>query len=257
MKKIMNSLSVKTIGILFLSLIFNAFFSEVFLAKTSSNYKNNYQQFTGAIAQEKTYLHWSSFTLKNYSIEHQGKNTLDIRVNYWQKENKKYATIFQEQALVRQIDQLIFNYPNETDFWEIINCQLTKKLLDQNPNLSAISMTINVYPNQAFPYYRASTVTRTADGKIEESWHFDFRSQSMEKVGENLAKINVNYTYKSDAFFPKYPDFIPIYKQIEDFFANYAYRGLSWGLVHRKLVQILLQENPKISSLSLELEELK
>ena len=261
--KIMNSLSVKTVGVLFLSFIFTAFSSEVILAKTSSSYKHNYRQDSSglllrklrqSIAQEKTSLNESSFTIENYPIEHQGKNTLDIRIDYRQKDNQKSATIFQEQTFAHQLHQLIFNYPNETDFWEVLNYQLTQELLAQNPNLSSISITLAVYPNQEFPYYRASTVTRTDNGQIEESWHFNFRSSSMENADKNPAYINVNYTYKTHAFSHQYPDFIPIYQQIEYFLANQTYARESWLLIDRKLTQMLLQENPQISSLSLELE---
>ena len=198
-----------------------------------------------------------SFSIEDYAIEHQGSAVIDITVSYdyvngiGKNDPLEYPEFTQ---IYNFIDNYLVNYPNETDFWEVLNYQLTQELLAQNPNLSSISITLAVYPNQEFPYYRASTVTRTDNGQIEESWHFNFRSSSMENAEKNPAHINVNYTYKPHAFSHQYPDFIPIYQQIEYFLANQTYARESWLLIDRKLTQMLLQENPQISSLSLELE---
>jgi hypothetical protein len=51
------------------------------------------------------------------------------------------------------------NYPNETDFWEILNKNLTQKLLAENPALDSLEIGIEVLPTNRLPYDRASIVS--------------------------------------------------------------------------------------------------
>jgi hypothetical protein len=193
----------------------------------------------------------ANFTLKNYAIEHQGKNILDIEVRYAYKTSTTSSTLQENTNLSRQLQELLENYPNETDFWEVINSNLTKQLLKQNKEIASVSIALAVHPNQKLPYDRASIVTRQKDNQIWESWHFDVRSNVVEKTNKRFAKINVEYRYKSNSL--DYPDFLPIYKQIEQFILDRTRQNDSWESIDRQLTTMILKKNPKISYLSIEL----
>lgn len=194
----------------------------------------------------------TSFTIKDYPIEHHySKNVLDLEIKYTYK-NPRIASSSEENTnLSRQLQKLLENYPNEDDYWEIFNSNLTKQLLKQNKELASVSIALAVHPNQKLPYDRVSTVTRLRDNRIWESWHFDFRSNAVQKTNNRFAKLNVEYTYKTNKL--KYPDFVPIYKQMEQFIVDRARKNESWESIDRQLTNMILKKNPKISYLSIEL----
>jgi hypothetical protein len=57
------------------------------------------------------------------------------------------------------IDHFLTNYPNETDFWEILNKSLTQQVLAQNPALDSLQINLEVLPTNRLPYNRASIVS--------------------------------------------------------------------------------------------------
>jgi hypothetical protein len=57
------------------------------------------------------------------------------------------------------IDNFLTNYPNETDFWEILNKSLTQQVLAKNPNLNSLQINLEVLPTNRLPYNRASIVS--------------------------------------------------------------------------------------------------
>jgi hypothetical protein len=57
------------------------------------------------------------------------------------------------------IDNFLTNYPNETDFWEILNKSLTQQVLAQNPALDSLQINLEVLPTNRLPYNRASIVS--------------------------------------------------------------------------------------------------
>ena len=190
--------------------------------------------------------------INNYPIEHQGVNTLALHVDYQAKKSAAPSEKTENSRIYQLLNQLIINYPHETDFWEVLNCYLTKNLLARVPNLLSVTLTLAVHPNSVFPYHRSSTVTQTSRGIQRESFHFDFRSRVMEKIGPQFSQINVDYTYKPNPSKSDYPDFIPIYQQIDNFLSQNFSRYPTWEVMQQQLRQTLLQENPRISSLSLE-----
>src|SRR6476620_7519768 len=102
-----------------------------------------------------------AFNFKDYTIEHQGLDTLNLKVGYGLKpgitpnEYPDFVPIYQS------IDNFLVNYPNETDFWEIVNKNLTEKVLNENPVLTDVTIQLEVLPTNRLSYERSSTVTRT------------------------------------------------------------------------------------------------
>lgn len=75
-----------------------------------------------------------SFKIDNYAIEHQGKAVIDIDVSYNYIDGIGVPDPLQYPDFVpiyKYIDNFLVNYPNETDFWEILNKNLVKSLLTE------------------------------------------------------------------------------------------------------------------------------
>lgn len=197
-----------------------------------------------------------TFSLPNYTIEHQGINNLNINVEYTYKDGITYSEYPDFVPISQSVDRFLVNYPNETDFWEIINKNLTQKLLDENPAMQSVTVDIDVLPSVALPYQRSSIVTRDRQGKLEEKWDFQIPQYTIEHQGLNTLNLDVSYTYKPGISNSQYADFVPIYNRINNFLINYPNETDFWEILNKNLTQQILSENPEFSDFKVNLEVL-
>ena len=195
-----------------------------------------------------------NFTLANYPINHQGLNNLNIDVNYKYKDGIKNYQYPDIVPIYNSIENFLVNYPNETDFWEIVNKNLTEKVLADNPTISSVTVNLDVLPTNRLPYERSSTVTRTQDGKLGEAWDFKIPNYSIAHQGLNNLNIDVKYQYKPGITQDEYPDFVPIYTSIDNFLTNYPNETDFWEILNKSLTQQVLAQNPALDSLQINLE---
>ncbi len=103
-----------------------------------------------------------SFLIKDFKIDHQGEtNTLNISISYHYVTNIANSDYPDFRWLAKDVEMLLSNYPNKTDYWEIVNKQLTSLLMKKYPALASITCEITVNPSRQVPYTRTSRVTRT------------------------------------------------------------------------------------------------
>ena len=103
------------------------------------------------------------FELKQYPIEHQVRALLDISIEY------RFITTRPLQPddypnyvpIAKDIEKFLVRYPNETDFWEILNHKLVNFLLDKYPTIGSLRSRIDVRPTLGARYPRHSTVLQT------------------------------------------------------------------------------------------------
>ncbi|MBE9225342.1 hypothetical protein IQ264_07840 [Phormidium sp. LEGE 05292] len=197
-----------------------------------------------------------TFSLDDYTIEHQGINNLDINVEYTYKDGITYSEYPDFVPIAQSVNQFLVNYPNETDFWEILNKNLTQKLLDENPVMQSVTVDIDVLPSISLPYQRSSTVTRDRQGKLEEKWDFKIPQYTIQHQGLNTLNLDVNYTFKPGISNSQYPDFVPIYNRINNFLINYPNETDFWEIVNKNLTQQILSEHPEFADFKVNLEVL-
>ncbi|MGL5873619.1 MAG: hypothetical protein ACRC2R_14830 [Xenococcaceae cyanobacterium] len=104
------------------------------------------------------------FAFENYAIEHQGNSVVDINVSYdyadglGAKDPTQYPDFV---PIYNFINDFLIKYPNETDFWEIVNKNLVTTLLTQpiptpygveynlNKSLDSLTIEMNVKPGSS------------------------------------------------------------------------------------------------------------
>ena len=86
-------------------------------------------------------------------------NNLNIDVKYQYKPGITQDEYPDFVPIYTSIDNSLTNYPNETDFWEILNKSLTQQVLAQNPALDSLQINLEVLPTNRLPYNRASIVS--------------------------------------------------------------------------------------------------
>ena len=83
------------------------------------------------IVMDYSYEGWS-FKFDNYAVKHQGKAVLDLEISYRYKNGIGKSKLINYPDFVptyKFIDNFFVNYPNETDYWEILNKKLIESLL--------------------------------------------------------------------------------------------------------------------------------
>jgi hypothetical protein len=101
------------------------------------------------------------FLMNDYKMEHQGEvNTLNIKLSY------EYNAGIADQEypdfipIRKDVDAFLREYPNETAFWEIVNKQLTARLLEKYPAIASVTCELQVTPSSKYSFIRGSLVTR-------------------------------------------------------------------------------------------------
>jgi len=116
-----------------------------------------------------------SFKIDDYKVDHQGGAILDIGVNlkYRKKAGDKDPQDYLEfQQIINYIDNYLTTYPNETDYWEVLNKNMSTSLMtDKIPtiwgfdyqlskSIKKITVDIHVQPGSGdVAYSRSSTVS--------------------------------------------------------------------------------------------------
>jgi hypothetical protein len=102
-----------------------------------------------------------SFLIKDFKIEHQGEtNNLNITIQYRYRVNISDSEYPDFRLVAKDIQMFLTNYPNEKDYWEILNKQITLLVLQKYPPIAKVTCQIQVSPSPLDPYLRSSIVTR-------------------------------------------------------------------------------------------------
>ena len=106
-----------------------------------------------------------SFLIKDFKLDHQTEHhNLNISISYRYIANITKADYPDFRWLAKDVETLLANYPNEDDYWEIVNKQLTATLMRKYRALASLTCEFKVDPSGKVPYTRSSRVTRTRRG---------------------------------------------------------------------------------------------
>ena len=114
-------------------------------------------------AQENggTLIEEFSFVIKDFKMDHQTeKNNLNISISYRYVANVADPDYPDFRLLAKDVETLLTNYPNEDDYWEVVNKRATSLLMSKYPALNSLTLEITVDPTHLDPYTRSSRVTR-------------------------------------------------------------------------------------------------
>jgi hypothetical protein len=124
-------------------------------SQTRSAAKFQHQPTSGSLTEE------FSFNIRDFKVEHQAEhNVVSISVTMRYVSNVKNTDYPDYRAVAKDIEMFLTNYPNEQDYWEIVNKALTSMLLKKYSSLAMITCEISVDPVTNSPYTRSSRVVR-------------------------------------------------------------------------------------------------
>ncbi len=102
-----------------------------------------------------------AFEIRDHPVVHQGGNILTLKVRYRYRDGLKLEEYPDFTKVAAQTEEFFARYPNQTDFWELVNLKLTTLLLENYAAFSSVTVEILVSPSSRIPYSRSSTVTRS------------------------------------------------------------------------------------------------
>jgi len=102
-----------------------------------------------------------SFVIKHLKVDHQGGNILSITVKCRYRANMTVSDYPDFRLIEKDIETFLTNYPNETDYWEIVNKKITLLILNKYSPIESVTSQIEVSPTTTVPYLRSSIVSRT------------------------------------------------------------------------------------------------
>jgi len=206
-----------------------------------------------------------SFQLEDYTIEHQGQAVIDLTVDWDLKEGigKDNMGEYPDFTPIRDfITDFLVNYPNETDFWEILNKNLVTSLLTQSiPTpfgveynldevLDSITVDIDIESGSAgIETPRSSMTIGTVENDkitLDETFSFKLVDYEIEHQGKAVIDLSVDLDLKegigkNNPF--EYPDFVPIRDFITDFLVEYPNETDFWEILNKNLAKTLLTES--------------
>jgi hypothetical protein len=101
-----------------------------------------------------------SFLIQDFKMNHQSQiNNLNFKVRYRYENGISESKYPDFRVILKDIEDFLNNYPNKTDYWEILNKKITLKVLKKYPMLSSLTIEIQVSPSETVPYLRSSIVT--------------------------------------------------------------------------------------------------
>ena len=101
------------------------------------------------------------FSISDFKIDHQGeKNSLNIIIRYRYRPNLSKDEYPDFTLIAKDIENLLGNYPDKTDYWELVNKRLTHLVLQKYSALAEVTSQIEVAPTPSVRYPRLSIVTR-------------------------------------------------------------------------------------------------
>jgi hypothetical protein len=110
---------------------------------------------SGGLIEEFTFL------IKDFKIDHQGENNnLNITISYRYKAHLSNENYPDFTLIAGDIKTLLTNYPNEDDYWEIVNKRITLMVLEKYPAITRITSQLQVSPSRNDPYLRSTITTR-------------------------------------------------------------------------------------------------
>lgn len=148
------------------------------------------------------------FEINDYYIEHQGTAILDINIDYIYKDgvgDEDPQNYYEFSQIANHINNFLVNFPNETDYWEILNKKLVKNLLTKDiatewgdiynlkKVIDQLTVEINVHSGAGgAPYFRTSTVKAKTHGKKRKS-RSETRTPSLTNDDQPLQRAKASH----------------------------------------------------------------
>jgi hypothetical protein len=118
------------------------------------------KQASNAARQFKEATEEYGFQIENYAYDYQGqKNVLKIDVLWRYIPNMTKPQYPDVVAIKKDLEQFLQNYPDKMQYWEFLNKDTAKMIMDKYPSLASLRIELQIAPNAQEAFARTSIVT--------------------------------------------------------------------------------------------------
>lgn len=193
----------------------------------------------------------SGIFIRDLKICHQGDwRNLSLLLEYETKANEKDANIIRVKAHVRTF---LEDYSNTTDFWEVMNTKLVHSLIQEFPEINALSSILSLKPDKSLSFPRNSIVRFSKELDIlKESFSFTKLNYLICNVTFQKLDLHVAFDLKNNPTVYDYPDYQWIDQAMDEFFTENPISFSLWSDLKPKLEAFLLNRFSTLTSISIE-----
>lgn len=197
-------------------------------------------------AQTTNFSPHRELSIDRYIINHRfGLHALKINV---EMDGMPIAT---EDKMANEIKDFLANYPNQEDYWEIVNKKLVLFLSKLYPNQNKIQTILSIEPDSNKPFSRKS-ICKLNNGEIEQqTFSFSILNHAFRN---NLISLNVEIEYDCNASSNDYINFFTVRDAIETFTKESSLLNLPESVFPEKIARHLLTHFTSAKGFSVMLE---
>jgi len=185
-------------------------------------------------------------SINRYIINHRfGLHALTINIEM------DGIPIASEDKITKEIKDFLANYPNQEDYWEIVNKNLVVFLSKLYPNQKKIQTILAIEPDSTKPFSRKS-ICKLYNGEIEQqAFSFEILNHPLRN---NLTSLNIAIEYDPNASSNDYINFFTVRDAIEAFTKENDLSNLPESAFPEKIARHLLTHFTSAKGFSVTLE---
>ncbi|NMG07282.1 hypothetical protein [Brasilonema sp. UFV-L1] len=188
-----------------------------------------------------------SFHLEDVTSPIDGGIVADVTVNLDYVDGIDSSLLKDVIPIGNYIKDFLANYPVEAGLYEVLNRDLTQGLLNDSTIglsgvLDSLSVNLDVSP-KIIPFQFDTTITRTANGDINDIVSFQLEDILLPIDGTSVADVAVNLDFIDGIDPSAFKDVIPLGNFIKDYLTNYSHPNDSFEVVNNNLGNALLTDS--------------
>lgn len=214
----------------------------------------------GILASFSLSLLSASIVDDSNKIEHEGLFIRDLKICHQQEWRNlsitlEYETVPYEKAsnaaLVKEhIHQFLDEYPNQTDFWEIMNLNLVRSLLTEFPDIQKLKTILSLKPDRTLSFPRESRINYDVNNNaLQESFGFTKLNYAICSETFSSLDLSVFFDLKDNPAQFGYPDYQWVDQAINEFFKEHPLSFSQWQHLKPKLEEFLLERFKTLSEI--------
>lgn len=194
----------------------------------------------------------AGFFVRDLKICHQGEwRNLTVNLEYESEVNGSAMNI---QNVRNHVKNFLEDFPNTTDFWEIMNTKLVTSLFGEFPDIISLKSVLSLAPDRTLLFPRESTVQYEKNNPfLKESFKFTKINYLICNESFRSLDLHVAFDIKENPGPFDYPDYLWVDGAMEEFFSQDSISISKWSNLKPQVEAFLLTRFPTLTSMRIDI----
>ena len=192
------------------------------------------------------------FSVRGLKICHQNKwRNMTVELEYDTNFNENPVDA---QSIRKDVLEFLNSYPNQSDFWEVMNTKLVDSLIQKFPAINILRSKLSLAPDASLSFHRASIAEYDRQKEnLHESFGFVKPHYAICNDTFRLLDLHVDFSLKSHPAAEDYPDYQWVDRAMEEFFSKHRLSFSKWKDLKPQLEQFLLEKFPTLTAIDIQM----